>query len=299
MLIDKEESESMEIAKETAFELHTVAKEDITGLILLSKSVGWDYDEAEVNTLLCSGSIFGHKNREGEIISSAAVMPYGESLASIGMVIVNEAYRGFGLAKALMKKCMDSVSPKSAVMLVATVEGKPLYEKLGFRTVSCVHKFLCDNFIEQPEEKNPGISIGKGLEEDWPKLISMDKEAVGANRETFLINRIKQAKECLVARDVDGQIIGFGLSIEGPVNLILGPIAARNDEIGECLIDALAAGHNGKLRIDVPDHKDNFLNLLEKRGFIKVTQPPVMLWNAEQLPERNGTLYGIASQALG
>ncbi|WP_322741753.1 hypothetical protein [Fictibacillus phosphorivorans] len=62
---------------------------DVLGLIELSSSVGWDYDEGEINTILLSGNIYGHKNPKGKIVSSAAIIPYDTNLASIGMVIVH------------------------------------------------------------------------------------------------------------------------------------------------------------------------------------------------------------------
>ena len=41
-------------------ELAELNQYDIPGLIDLSASVGWDYDENEVRTLLESGRVFGH-----------------------------------------------------------------------------------------------------------------------------------------------------------------------------------------------------------------------------------------------
>ncbi|MDD1502765.1 hypothetical protein PVA17_08285 [Lysinibacillus sp. CNPSo 3705] len=54
---------------------------DIPGLMDLSNSVGWDYDESEIKTVMMSGKIFGHKNAEGKIVSSAAIMTYDTNLA--------------------------------------------------------------------------------------------------------------------------------------------------------------------------------------------------------------------------
>lgn len=62
---------------------------DVLHLIELSSSVEWDYDEQEIHTILSSGCIYGHKNAEGEIVSSAAIISYDTNLASIGMVIVH------------------------------------------------------------------------------------------------------------------------------------------------------------------------------------------------------------------
>ncbi|MBD8499340.1 hypothetical protein [Paenibacillus arenosi] len=121
----------------------------------------------------------------------------------------------------------------------------------------------------------------------------------GLERENLLIHRIKQAKEALVVRDSNGTIIGFGLSILGPVNLILGPIVAPDDYIAALLIDKLCNHYVGKLRIDIPSGNDRLMAHLEKCGFIKVNQPPIMIKNSKQLPLRNSTLYGIAAQIFG
>ncbi|OQO98791.1 GNAT family N-acetyltransferase, partial [Geobacillus sp. 44B] len=83
--------------------LVTFGYEDIPELILLSASVGWDYDEHEIRTMMKSGKIYGHKNEEGKVVSSAAIIPYDTSLASIGMVIVHEEYRGMGLGKIVTR----------------------------------------------------------------------------------------------------------------------------------------------------------------------------------------------------
>lgn len=59
---------------------------DDSGLVELSASVGWDYDEHEIGTVMAIGKIFGHKNTEGKIVSSAAINRYDSNLASVGMV---------------------------------------------------------------------------------------------------------------------------------------------------------------------------------------------------------------------
>ncbi|EMT50250.1 acetyltransferase [Brevibacillus borstelensis AK1] len=97
----------------------------------------------------------------------------------------------------------------------------------------------------------------------------------------------------------DGAVIGYGLSVEGPVNLILGPIVAFDLQGAKQIVEQLASGYQGKLRIDVPSGHEEFLVFLEQCGFQKASQPPIMIRNAEKLPERNGHLYAIAAQAFG
>ncbi|WP_340085052.1 GNAT family N-acetyltransferase [Siminovitchia sp. FSL H7-0308] len=275
-------------------------KSDVPGLIELSASVGWDYDKKEIGTVLSSGKIFGHKNAEGEIVSSAAIIPYDTFLASIGMVIVHKNFRGMGLGKEATKKCIESVSKETVIMLIATEEGKPLYEKMGFNTVDFVHKYICDHYIANTKPlNNSEIIIEEFSEVDIDELLKLDEDAFGDKRSRFLMARIKQCEKCLVVKDNNGLIVGYGLSISGPINLILGPIVAPDYQTAIVLIDKLSSKHQGKLRIDVPSGNNEFMMLLEKSGFVNVNQPPIMVMNAVNMPSRNNTLVGIAAQVFG
>lgn len=274
-------------------------EKDILGLIELSASVNWDYDEYEIGTVLTSGNIFGHKNAVGKIVSSAAIIPYESKLASIGMVIVNRDFRGFGLGREATQKCIESVSKNRSIMLIATEEGKPLYKKMGFTTIDYVHKYLCDNFTITDTLNHTSVKIKTFSENDFTEVVKLDEAAFGDRRSQFLKNRITQAEKCLVVKDNDGAIVGYGMSILGPVNLILGPIVAPDAQIAVLLIDNLCARHHGKLRIDVPSGNEDFMSFLEKRGFVKVSQPPIMIINSDNMPTRNNTYFGIAAQIFG
>ncbi|WP_231687661.1 hypothetical protein [Bacillus sp. CHD6a] len=135
--------------------------------------------------------------------------------------------------------------------------------------------------------------------EDLPQVVKLDKNAVGVERRVFISNRINQAKESLVVKNPDGRIIGYGLSILGPINLILGPIEAPNHHVAFALLNRLAGSHQGNLRIDIPSGNDAFMAHLEKNNFIKVSQPPILIKNSYLLPPRTKTLYGIAAQIFG
>jgi predicted GNAT family N-acyltransferase len=280
-------------------ELVKFDENDVTGLIELSESVGWDYDEYEIGTVMSSGKIFGHKNDEGKIVSSAAIIQYDNNLASIGMVIVNKNFRGLGLGKEATQKCIDFVSSDTSIMLIATEEGKPLYEKMGFRTVDCVHKYLCDNYTAVKSLNNSSVTIEDFNGINFNDILDLDKAAFGDKRSNFLHNRIKQSKQCLVVKDNKANIIGYGISILGPTNLILGPIVAPDSHTAALILDRLVSDHQGKLRIDVPSGKEEFMLFLEQCGFKKASNPPIMVINSICMPLRNNTLFGIAAQVFG
>ncbi|MET3699880.1 acetyltransferase (GNAT) family protein [Bacillus oleivorans] len=279
--------------------LHFFNEDDIGGLISLSQSVGWDYDEHEIRTVLSSGKILGHKNEFGQIVSSAAIIPYDTHLASIGMVIVKSEYRGLGLGKETTQACIKLVSEKVSIMLIATPEGKPLYEKLGFKKVGSVHKFLCSHYEPFDHLLSDGCKAEALEEKDLHQVIELDKHAFGDSRGTFLRNRLKQAQQALVLKDESGNVIGFGFSILGPENLILGPIVAPDYKGAMDLINQLARNHRGQLRIDTPIGDDLFINYLQGYGFEKVSHPPIMILHSDTMPMRNSHLYGIAAQVFG
>ncbi|MBH0168273.1 GNAT family N-acetyltransferase [Fictibacillus sp. 18YEL24] len=272
---------------------------DVSSLIELSSSVGWDYDENEIKTILSSGKIYGHKNPEGKIVSCAAIIPYDTNLASIGMVIVHSDYRGTGLGKEVTQQCIASVSKETSIMLISTDEGKPLYESLGFRTVDVVHKFLCENFDCNSVEVNNEFTLDTYKVDDFQQMMELDSAAFGDRRSKFLLNRFEQSKQCIVVKDQNSQIIGFGLSIQGPINLIVGPIVAPDFKTAASIMKELAANHHGNLRIDVPSGHHDFMTFLHTCGFNKVNEPPIMMKNSSAMPNRNQKLYGIAAQVFG
>ncbi len=235
----------------------------------------------------------------GKLIASAAIILYGEAFASIGMVIVHPDYKGRGIGKAITSSCMNSVSARTPIMLIATEEGKPLYEKLGFRSVSYVSKYICNSYNADDHcvgNENYMMNYEVG---DLEKIIKIDGYAFGTNRKEFLKKRIMQSEQCIVVKDKEQSVLGYGLSIQTPENKIIGPIVAKNDEMAMRIVHDLAKGHNDKLRIDVLEGKKGFMKVLEITGFKKVNTPPIMMKNSGQLLKRNNELYSIAAQIFG
>lgn len=278
--------------------LHVLTKEHTNQLIQLSQSVGWDYDRFEIGTILSVGKVYGYINEKGKVIASAAVISYADELASVGMVIVHPNYRGLQFGTRVMEACIQSVGDDKPIMLISTVEGKLLYEKLGFQTVSSVHKYLCEEFVSERMTSHE-YQIVAYEEKDFLHIRKLDEEANGVNRSEFLRIRIKQAKQAVTVKNMNGDIVGFGLSIQTPANLILGPVVASSGEVVAMLINKLSYHHTGRLRIDVPENKEEFTHVLERKGFYKVAQPPIMMRNGNKLLHRNENLYGIAAQIFG
>jgi len=273
--------------------------EQIGDIVALSSYIGWDYNREEIETIFDSGIVYGVWNERDELIASAAIILYGEKLASIGMVIVHPDYKGRGIGKAITNSCIKSVSVQTPIMLIATDEGKPLYEKLGFRAVSYVSKYICNSYNVNDYCVGNEDYIMNYEECDLEEIIKLDEYAFGTNREEFLTKRMMQSEQCIVVKDKEQNALGYGLSVQTPENKIIGPVVAKNDEMAMRIGHHLAREHHGKLRIDVPEGKEGFMKELEITGFKKVNTPPIMMKNSNELLKRSNELYSIAAQIFG
>ncbi|MFZ7806275.1 GNAT family N-acetyltransferase [Bacillus thuringiensis] len=284
---------------ELEIRVECLRKEQIGDIVALSSYIGWDYNREEVETIFNSGIVYGVWNERKELIASAAIILYGEALASIGMVIVHPDYKGRGIGKVITNSCMNSVSAQTPIMLIATDEGKPLYEKLGFRVVSYVSKYICNSYNANNHCIENEDYMMNYEECDLEKIIKIDENAFGTNRKVFLKKRIMQSEQCNVVKDKEQNVLGYGLSIQTPENKIIGPVVAKNNAMAMRIVHDLARGHNGKLRMDVPEGKNDFLKELEIAGFKKVNTPPIMMKNSDKLLKRSNELYSIAAQVFG
>ncbi|MBS9805483.1 GNAT family N-acetyltransferase [Bacillus cereus] len=284
---------------ELEIRVERLRKEQISDIVALSSYIGWDYNREEIETVFNSGIVYGVWNERKELIASAAIILYGEALASIGMVIVHPNYKGKGIGKVITDSCIKSVLAHTPIMLIATDEGKPLYEKLGFREVSYVSKYICNSYNANNHCIENEDYMMNYEECDLEKIIKIDENAFGTNRKGFLKKRIMQSEQCTVVKDKEQNVLGYGLSIQTPENKIIGPVVAKNDEMAMRIVHDLAREHHGKLRMDVPEGKKKFMKELEVTGFQKVNKPPIMMKNSDQLLNRNNELYSIAAQIFG
>ncbi|MED2497523.1 GNAT family N-acetyltransferase, partial [Bacillus thuringiensis] len=91
---------------ELEIRVECLRKEQIGDIVALSSYIGWDYNREEVETIFNSGIVYGVWNERKELIASAAIILYGEALASIGMVIVHSDYKGRGIGKMITDSCI-------------------------------------------------------------------------------------------------------------------------------------------------------------------------------------------------
>ncbi|MFD2204594.1 GNAT family N-acetyltransferase [Kiloniella antarctica] len=285
-----------------------LTREDISEILRLVEALNWTHVEADLEVMLRVGLFLGLRDDRGEIIATGALFPYGETLASVGMIMVNPNHRRKGYGKAIMLALHRSdVARGRHLCLVATDEGEPLYRKLGYHTASRIRKFFADP--KEVREKTqslrfPEFKLRTVVKSDLAALIQLDTCSVGGERENLLRLRLAQSDIGYVMESSQDKIEAFALSCQQRAQRHIGPITAPHRDVSLAMILALAEKESRELRIDVPEEQSELHEILPDLGFRLIANPPAMLRsdpvaNVHSYPERRRDYWAITSQAYG
>ncbi len=117
--------------------LRAMTSADIPLGIRLKTQAGWNQTEADWRrflTLAPGGSFVAELD---SVAVGTAVATALESVGWIAMILVDEQYRGQGIGTRLVERAIAHLREQPGVRSIrldATPLGKPLYEKLGFRS---------------------------------------------------------------------------------------------------------------------------------------------------------------------
>ncbi|QSO46026.1 GNAT family N-acetyltransferase [Alicyclobacillus mengziensis] len=270
-------------------------------LSALVGEVGWGVAPGRLNAMLTVGKGFGHFLDE-TLITSSILFPYGRELAFLGMVIVHPLWQRKGLGSAIVKKCLELAEELGVnrVGLLATDAGYPLYRSLGFETVERVHRYIGKpKRITRGRGGHVGIHIRPLGETDWTELISMDQEVTGVLRKETYMAFVKTVTTAIVARDGQGQLLGYAMASEVGDMLIIGPLHATATEVATELALHLTQSALGQVRIDVPAGQTEWMRVLLALGLEEVHVSPMMLYGGQGLPGQRTWMFGIMDAALG
>ena len=233
---------------------------------------------------------FGIDDPAGGLAGCVTVARYGDDVASIGMMLVASRWERHGLGRRLMEHALEFAAGR-VVVLYATKLGRPLYEKLGFR--------VADEVTRHRGEFTAGaaapVAVRPGGADDLAAAARLDAKACGAHRDTLLARLAEVGERMYVAADGAS---GHALArYEGEI-LVVGPLAADDEQTARALIDAHVRQAGGAVRIDVPPRFAALSAWLAECGVRPVATFPLMVYGG-QLPGDRTIPYAIASFALG
>lgn len=225
---------------------------------------------------------------ETRIVGTALRSDFGTRLSALNMVLVAEDMRGKGIGGNLVSALMDKPDGH-AYRLVATLSGRPLYEKFGFDTVGA---------IEQFQGKLADVPVLKGAEEasweDCSEIINLDSHAFGGDR-SLLIASLLEAGRIAVVRE-NGCITAFAGLRRFGFGKMVGPIISPGTDATKVLISHLINDLTGQfVRLDILE-TSGISVWLEALGLQKVATAPIMQRGRVPI---SASLQALHSQALG
>lgn len=283
----------------TTLAIIQLTNSDAPELAALTKSVGWGTSLLTWQDMLSlpGCAIYGHRTEKGELISSAAVLFFGTQ-AYIGKMLVRPDYQKQGFAKQLIKHCISVIGPGRAIMLVASDDGKPVYEKAGFRAVCEVRHVTANGETGYYRKPDADFTIQPFSASDRQAIYELDRTATGGDRGAVIDTGLKNARQCFVAKS-GGSVSGFAILPPEPAKEMLGPVIAQTDHMAAVLITNLAQNAGYRVSLDIPAEKTELLALLQNNGFALGDRATVMIYGAADVPGRREHIYALVSRSYG
>ncbi|WP_128255284.1 GNAT family N-acetyltransferase [Falsirhodobacter deserti] len=249
----------------------------------LSQQTGWPHRiEDWALTLFASDGVVAMD--EGRVVGTALCAVMGQA-AALSMIIVDQAMRGRGLGRMLMDAAMQRAAGHE-MRLVATTDGLPLYEKLGFVATGQIMQHQGIALAGAPER-----AVRTGGPADVADMAALDHAASGLKREQIL-RRIAEGGEVLLT---DG---GFALLRPFGRGRVVGPIVARDDAAARSLLSDAATRCAGTfLRTDL--RHEGLADLAASLGLARAGGGTAMVRDPQAAPLKGATTYALISQALG
>jgi len=233
--------------------------------------------------------------RDGKLIGTILGWRFGAKMATIGLVIVSAEAQGQGIGRKLMEAMIGQLGERT-IVLNATEEGLPLYQKLGFVETGVI--FQHQGIVQDAPlaELLPGDRVrpkGKA-DTDLAKLYSaasgMDRqalfEALAANGRTVVLSR-KDAP------------VGFAMLRRFGRGWTIAPVVAPDAAGAKALIlHWLAVKQGSFCRIDIPV-ESGLSPWLEGLGVPCVGSVRTMARGLAPVSAPETKVFSLAAQALG
>jgi len=246
-------------------EVRLLFESDIPAAMQLKEAAGWNQTEADWRRLIelepngCFAAI-----ENDQLVGTTTTTCYEDDLAWIGMVLVDPQHRRRGIATQLMETALAYLNGKVAtVKLDATADGRPVYEKFGFKTESLIERWRGAVTTGSVAREHTAINLDA--------LSALDRRAFSADRSRLIDYLVDDALIApVLVKDESGSLIGYALARAGTKAFYIGPVVTTDTAQIENLLDrSLDQLNGGNVYIDFNNECGVGSGILAGRGFVK------------------------------
>lgn len=271
----------------TSFSIKKLVEGDLDILSDLTPE-GWNDITVVYQTHINQDYFFPIKLVWDEEIIGVAELIINGKIGWLGNIIVDKKFRNRGLGKKLTQRLVEMAKAKNcdSIYLLATLMGKPVYQKLGFQENG---KYL---FFK----KNETISVSGENESIIPfapkyknQILALDQQAMGEDRSKVLIPHLQ--KSFIYKNPQQEEIAGFFMPTLGD-----GLIISNNTTAGFSLINEREK--YGMERIIVPEECTEIIDFLIEKKYTHFRDASFMYlgsvkkWNPKMVYSRVGGYLG-------
>ncbi|MBK9314501.1 MAG: GNAT family N-acetyltransferase [Acidobacteria bacterium] len=236
--------------------------------------------------------------RNEYVIGTVATVCYEDRFSWIGMVLVDPAERGQGIAGSLMAEAMNALKDMPSTRLDATPAGHAVYRKLGF-----VDEYTLSRMEVVADRRDFGCSGNPGrpmTERDLPDVAIFDRDVFGADRHVILEWMFDGAPEYAWITEERGRITGYAFGRHGFNFEQIGPVVALDQQDARHLVAAcLSQGKDKRFILDATHHESDWRAWLESIGFIEQRPFIRMFYRDNPFPGMPHNQFAILGPEFG
>ncbi len=269
---------------------------DMGFLLHAVEIVGWnqiDLDWCRYINFAPDGCFIAELNARQ--VGTVTTLCYEDQVGWIGMLIVTPQARGLGIGSTLMKHAIDYLQHRVQVIkLDATLQGLPIYKKLGFQEEFTVVR------VEGKGGNVPPTHLQNITVKLLPKIIEFDQAAFGVSRKIVLQQLLQEYQKYTFYETREKEITGYIMATRGKEFWHVGPWVAINRDVAENLLNALLTviGEN-RFVIDVPRVSDDPFSLCTSMGFKEQRRYMRMFLGENKWPGNPSMVYGTGRAEKG
>jgi len=222
---------------------------------------------------------------DGVLAGVVSARRYG-SVAYIGMMAVHARARRRGAGSGLLAALVSRLESRgvATMLLDATDEGAPLYERFGFADVDRTHIYELPNPISPQPNDAPDVDPA-----ELARAIVLDADFYGCDRSELLAH-LATEHYGFAATEADGYALA-----RGPV---IGPFAAHSDASARRLLERVRARRPAISRAFAPASNPSAAALFESHGFER-TRSLRHMGRGTPSPFRRSRIFSQASLGHG